>query len=102
MTQELTDLVAPVQVVHSLELCHNSNYFCESGIDTISNGIFTDDPLWDGQDCPTDNTCCTDNNPPWVCREVDASTSDIELRVCRDSGRDNEDIQLELVEIYIQ
>ena len=79
-----------------------TNYFCESGIDTTSNGIFADDPLWDGQDCPTDNECCTDNNPPWFCREVDASTSDIELRVCTDTERNNEDIQLELVEIYIQ
>ena len=78
-----------------------TNYFCESGIDKISNGIFTDDPLWDGQDCPKDRTTHAALTEI-LHGSVDASTSDIELRVCTDSGRNNEDIQLELVEIYIQ
>ena len=40
--------------------------FCESG--NQNNGhsatLFTDDPLWDGQQC--EGTCCTGtNSPPW-------------------------------------
>ena len=31
-----------------------------------------------------------------------SSTDDIEMRVCRDEGRDNEDIAIETVEIYVQ
>ena len=79
----------------------DNDYFCESGTATSGSDVFADDPLWDGQDCPSGNTCCTDRNPPWFCREVDPSTSVIELRVCTDSIND-EDIQLELVEIYVQ
>ena len=81
----------------------DNDYFCEAGIDVSdTNVVFADDPLWDGQDCPSGNTCCTDRNPPWFCREVDPSTSVIELRVCTDQPRPDEDIHLELVEIYVQ
>ena len=80
-----------------------NDYFCESAAQSLSsNTFFPDDPLWDGQDCPSTNECCTDRNPPWFCREVDASTDAIELRVCTDQGRPDEDLQLELVEIYVQ
>ena len=86
----------------------NQDYFCESASDGISQFgsiqfvVFPDDPLWDGQDCPSGNTCCTDRNPPWFCREVDPSTDNIELRVCTNEDRANEDLQLEVVEIYVQ
>ena len=81
----------------------DNDYFCESGTDaTISSTVFSDDPLWDGQGCPSGNTCCTDRNPPWFCREVDPSTSIIELRVCTNQKSADEDIQLELVEIYVR
>ena len=80
----------------------DNDYFCEAGIDVTASGVFSDDPLWDGQDCPMGNTCCTDRNPPWFCRVVDPSTSVIELRVCTDQPRSDEDIHLELVEIYVQ
>ena len=46
------------------------NYFCESGLTRYSNGInypfFSNgDPLWDGQGCGLNSTCCTFNSPPW-------------------------------------
>ena len=70
------------------------DYFCEHS----SNFV---DPLWDGQGCTL--TCCSLNNPPWFCKELPQPTTDnIELRLCLDQGVQDENIPIELVEIYIQ
>ena len=80
------------------------DYFCDTAdfdgsIDTFQE----DDPLWDGEGCGLQNTCCSFNNPPWFYRELPQSTTDdIEMRVCRDEERDDEDIAIEVVEIYVQ
>jgi len=48
--------------------------------------------------------CCSFNKPPWFCKQFSQpSSSDIEVRVCADEpSSTNEDIQIEVVEIYIQ
>ena len=68
---------------------NNEHYFCA---DRDRN------PAWDGM-----NGCLT-NNPPWFHRELSAlTTNDIEMRVCRDQGRsDNEDIGITHIELYVQ
>uniref|UniRef100_A0A1X7VK87 GON domain-containing protein n=1 Tax=Amphimedon queenslandica TaxID=400682 RepID=A0A1X7VK87_AMPQE len=82
------------------------HYYCESGNNSTetSNSKFYSDPLWDGQDCPSvESPCCTSKDLPWFHRVYDASSSsDIELRVCRNAGQSNEDILIELYEIYIK
>ena len=38
-----------------------SNFYCESGVNSGGPRLDTyylSDPLWDGLDCPTGNTCC--------------------------------------------
>ena len=97
--------------------CHNSfgtpsyvgqDYFCESGNDNDTDWrgmFFPDDPLWDGQDCGTSNNCeCTLNNPPWFCKQLpQATTDDIEVRICGDEPHSsNEDTPVELIELYIR
>ena len=45
-----------------------NNYFCESGIpnNSISQILYTSDPLWDGQGCGSDETaCCNVPGIPW-------------------------------------
>ena len=87
-----------------------NNFFCDSGtemwtVPAKNEGFrfYPDDPLWDGQGCGSNNECCTFNNPPWFCTELDQSTSDdIELRLCADQFIDNEDIPIEQIELYIQ
>lgn len=73
-----------------------SDYYCESGLHT--------DPLWDGQDCGGDEgTCCDPPNLPWFCKELPEpwpTTDDLEVRLCADQGDD--DVPIELVELYIQ
>ena len=81
------------------------NYFCDTGVyQGWTNGRFyPDDPLWDGQGCGGNSTCCSFNNPPWFCKQLpQPTTDDIELRLCADQEIANEDTPLEIVEIYIK
>ena len=81
------------------------DYFCESG--TVNyyeqQRVFYDnDPLWDGQGC-RNNTCCLHNTPPWFCKQLlQATTDDIEVRICSDEDNTREDTPIELIEIYVR
>ena len=82
-----------------------SDYYCESGHSTnTQDGLATDDPLWDGRDCSgVERTCCDPPNLPWFCKELPGpTTDDLEFRLCGDESRSNEDITIDLAELYIQ
>ena len=81
-----------------------SDYFCDTASETIVQWKFyPNDPLWDGQGCGRLNTCCAFNNPPWFMKELPSSTSDdIEMRLCADEARSNEDVPVEVIELYVQ
>ena len=79
-----------------------NDYFCDTGSAQHYQDLFYGDPLWDGAGCGPLNTCCSFNNPPWFYKQLPQPTTDnIEMRVCRDEGSD-EDIALESAEIYVQ
>ena len=83
------------------------DYFCDSGLQNYRQNnlgdFFPDDPLWDGSGCGSESTCCSFNSPPWFHKELPSPTSDdIEMRVCCDEDRSNEDIAMSSVEIYVQ
>ena len=85
------------------------DYFCDSG-DTLDDRqpgksvFFPTNPLWDGQGCGGNDTCCEFNNPPWFCKQLpQPTTDDIELRLCMVTQQNNwEDSPIEIVEIYIK
>ena len=80
------------------------DYFCETGsrISSMFNTFYPDDPLWDGQGCGGNSTCCSLNNPPWFCKQLQQpTTDDIELRLCHDESIVNENVPIEMVEIYV-
>ena len=81
-----------------------NDYFCDTGSQGQNQNIFYgDDPLWDGAGCGPLNTCCTFNNPPWFYKELPRpTTDDIEMRVCRDESSSNENIAIEMIDIYVQ
>jgi hypothetical protein len=83
-----------------------TDYFCETGNNEVHRSmiqILYPDPLWDGTGCGPQSTCCTFNNPPWFYKQLpQPTTDDIEMRVCTDELRMNEDIAIESVDIYIQ
>ena len=85
-----------------------NNYYCESGNNNsnfINYFLYADDPLWDGEDCSTEGTCCSGINgqfPPWFTVTLNNPTNDsIEVRICADYNT-SEDTPIELLEIYIQ
>ena len=82
-----------------------NDYFCDTGsrVSITSFIFYDDDPLWDGAGCGPLSTCCAFNNPPWFYKQLpQPTTDDIEMRVCRDEDASNEDIAIEMVEIYIR
>ena len=80
------------------------DYFCETGSRYHYQFIFyTADPLWDGQGCGSQSTCCSFNNPPWFCKQLpQPTTDDIELRLCAGLPSRDEDVPIEVVEIFVQ
>ncbi|XP_064388214.1 uncharacterized protein LOC135336382 [Halichondria panicea] len=80
------------------------DYFCETGSrEAVSFIFYRDDPVWDGQGCGSNSTCCEFNNPPWFCKQLPLpTTDDIELRLCFDHNFSNENTPIELVEIYVR
>ena len=81
------------------------SYFCDSGnpYTNIVEFLYDTDPLWDGEGCRDSDHCCTFHNPPWFCKDLPQPTSDdIELRICMNEALSNEDIPIELLDIYIQ
>jgi len=80
------------------------DYFCDTGSrSTYEDKIYSDDPLWDGHGCGAESSCCRFNSPPWFCKQLPQPTSDdIELRLCTDQSIGNEDVLIELVELYVQ
>ena len=82
-----------------------SDYFCDTASTDafVSNIFYGDDPLWDGAGCGPLNTCCSFNNPPWFFKQLlQPTTNNIEMRVCRDQLVNDENIAIEIIEIYVQ
>ena len=80
-----------------------SDYFCETGKYWDSK-IDLSDPLWDGEGCgKEEKKCCEELGPPWFCRDLaEPTTKDIEVRVCTDESKSNEDVWVELIQLYVQ
>ena len=83
-----------------------SIHYCESGYPSntfIPLEVFTSDPLWDGEQC--EGTCCSGtNSPPLFSVQLPTSTTDkdmIEVRICADESTSNENILIELLEIFV-
>ena len=83
-----------------------NDYFCESGLHSEWNfvlALYSNDVLWDGQDCTATSTCCQFNNPPWFTKNLpNATTDDIELRICTEDSPVITDVPIELIELYVQ
>ena len=82
-----------------------NDYFCDTGAgeNAIYKKVYTEDPLWDGAGCGGQSQCCSFNNPPWFYKDLTkCSTDKIEVRLCRDQPRPDEDVSVESIEIYVQ
>ena len=86
-----------------------NDYFCESGNPgtTYTNTLCASDPLRDGQGSGSPS-CCDLTSPlgvttPWFCKQLpQATTDDVEVRICSDQHTGNEDTPVELIELYVR
>ena len=81
-----------------------NDYFCDTGSRKyLQSRFYPDDPLWDGSGCGPTSSCCSFNSPPWFCKELpQPTTDDIQVRVCTDQSASNEDVTIEVIELYVQ
>ena len=83
-----------------------SDYYCESGNPNFAaDPIFhADDPLWDGELCrDADVDCCTSDSLPWFTKTLIETVSDhIEVRLCQDEAITNEDVPVDIIEIFVR
>ena len=81
-----------------------NNYFCDTGASTCCPFVYHhEDPLWDGQGCGGPSTCCSFNNPPWFSTALPEATSDdIEVRICGFQPTTNEDTSIVTLNLFIQ
>ena len=111
------DISAPANSHQSVCPCTNTNnpaptappsfvgqdYFCDTGSANHFQYIFYgDDPLWDGAGCGASSTCCSFNSPPWFLKELTPTSDDIEMRLCADQPRGDEDITYTILELFVQ
>ena len=81
----------------------HDHYYCESGSLNFGSSHHTADPVWDGEDCSVNNTCCSDPSLPWFYRQIPLTTNkDIETRICRDEASSNEDVLIKELQLYVQ
>ena len=88
----------------SLPTFVGNDYYCESGNPSVYNIYFTNDLLWDGQQCGNiETSCCVDPMLPHFYKDIGTTTDDsIELRVCSDGNPVDEDSRFVLYEIYVK
>ena len=79
-----------------------NDYFCDTAsASRPERRLYVGDPLWDGSGCGAGNSCCSFNNPPWFYRRLPNATSlDVEMSVCRDQARFEEDLGIQIVDIF--
>ena len=59
--------------------------------------------MWDGQNCPNEESCCSEPNLPWFYRQITLTTSeDIEARICHDQAASNFGVLVRELELYVQ
>ena len=85
----------------------NEDHFCEIGRTHDNINFIANNPLWDGEGCAGSSSCCEFNNPPWFCKQLNQTTTeDIEIRIMSSAVDsyylENEDIPINLIEIYIR
>ena len=81
------------------------DYYCESAVPyKFTNTLYSNDSLWDGQECNgNEGPCCTNPKMPWFIKTLsETTTEDIELRMCGSEDSDDEDTPIDIIELYIR
>jgi hypothetical protein len=82
-----------------------NNYFCDTGNHNSSTSdslLNYNDPLWDGEGCGLDSSCCQFRNPPWFQMSLPQQTTDhLEIRNCHALSVSFNTL-VKLIEIYVK
>ena len=81
-----------------------SNYYCESAQRSgyPAKVLYTSSPLWDGSGI-CEGSCCENPNMPWFRVVLNESTTvNTEVRLCTNTGFDNEAVAIDLIELYVR
>ena len=81
------------------------DFYCESATryaPPVPQRWYTNNTLWDAEDCYPGSTCCNNGFAPWFRRALqEKTTEDIEVRWCTGNGLSYDRVATELLEIYI-
>ena len=80
------------------------HYYCESGVQYYPKNYqwYTNNTLWDAQDCYPGSNCCNNPRAPWFLRNLITPThDDVEIHWCTIQGVHHDRVGTELVEIYV-
>ena len=81
------------------------NYYCESATQyppREPQRWYTNNTLWDNQDCYPGSNCCNNPQAPWFTRDLNTPTQDdVEIRWCSGQGLRRDRVGTEVVEIYV-
>ena len=81
------------------------HYYCESATQyppPTPRHWYTNNTLWDNQDCYPGSNCCNNPRAPWFTRDLNIPTQDnVEIRWCSGQGLRYDRVGTEVVEIYV-
>ena len=82
------------------------DHYCESATryppPESNRQWFTNNTLWDGEDCYPGSSCCDNALAPWFRRTLqEKTTEDIEVRWCTGQGLQRDRVATELLELYV-
>ena len=81
------------------------NYYCESGNTGIFDAsvLYSEDALWDGEQCLPDNSCCDQTDQPWFYHQLPISVREhLEVQICQDQSHFDEVVTVETLQLFIQ
>ena len=85
-----------------------NDFFCESMNQPYPysgderHRIYSEDPLWDGENCLTSSNCCEFNRPPYFVKTLPGATSEsIKAAICLNNEDEDSNVAVEVVELYI-
>ena len=80
------------------------DFYCESATRYRPTTFewYTNNTLWDGEDCYPGSSCCDNPLAPWFRRTLqEKTTEDIEVRWCTGQGLSRDRVATELLELYV-
>jgi len=81
-----------------------NDFYCESGNVGLwdVSAYYLSDPLWDGNGCGNGNGCCAKIGMPWFYRKLQMTMiENFEIRICKGSNRNDEDIGVKKLELFV-